>query len=341
MCNKHGKFLTRPADHIRGHGCPKCADNVRLSKSEFIDRANVIHNNFYDYSRVEYKGNKNKIEIICKEHGSFLQKPNSHLLGQGCAKCSNVNKKTDEEYIEKANKVHNYKYDYSLVKYKNSKSSIRIICKNHGEFKMVACNHLNGSECPVCIKDRIAENRKRTYREFLKDAKETHGEKYAYRFSKSVSTRDIISIICPIHGEFEQIVTNHLSGKGCNECGKEYHGWTRTKLKQLVSIKGSGILYILRLFNENENFVKIGITTRTVKHRALGFPYNIESIHEEIITDGALLFDLERHLLHTFKQDRYYPNIEFGGVTECFNLKILETAVKEIFNFIEKGEHSV
>ena len=341
ICNEHGSFLTRPADHIRGHGCPKCSDNVMLSKSEFIARANIIHNNFYDYSKVEYKGNKKKIEIICKEHGSFLQKPNSHLLGQGCAKCSNVYRKTTEEYVQEVSEVHDYKYNYSLVKYKNSRSRIKIICQEHGEFELVACNHLNGSECPGCIKDRIAENRKRTYNEFLKDAKELHGEKYTYCFSKLVASRDTVNIVCPIHGKFEQKVSNHLANRGCSECGKESCGWTRTKLKELVHRKGKGILYILRLFNEDENFVKIGITTRTIKQRVLGFPYNTETIHKEILTDGALLFDLERYLLRTFKKDRHYPRIEFGGITECFNLKILEAVIKEIYSFKENGGYIV
>lgn len=59
----------------------------RLTRDEFIFKARKIHGNKYDYSKVDYINNSTDIIIICPEHGEFLQKPGSHLMGRGCNKC--------------------------------------------------------------------------------------------------------------------------------------------------------------------------------------------------------------------------------------------------------------
>lgn len=61
----------------------------------FINKANKIHNNMYDYSLVNYKNVNIKVKIICEKHGSYLKSPKNHLYNkQGCPKCSN-SKKSD------------------------------------------------------------------------------------------------------------------------------------------------------------------------------------------------------------------------------------------------------
>ena len=54
----------------------------------FIIKANIKHHNKYNYSKVKYVDSKTKVEIICPEHGSFLQSPNNHLSGNGCPLCN-------------------------------------------------------------------------------------------------------------------------------------------------------------------------------------------------------------------------------------------------------------
>lgn len=87
VCRDHGPFLQTPHSHLMGRGCPNCANNKSLGKSEFIRKAKAIHKNKYNYSNVNYIMNKRKIMIICKKHGPFYQVPNSHLIGRGCPKC--------------------------------------------------------------------------------------------------------------------------------------------------------------------------------------------------------------------------------------------------------------
>jgi hypothetical protein len=85
ICPIHGHFIKSPAQHLRGQGCKKCSQG---STETFIEKAKLIHNNFYDYSHVNYTGANNKVKIICPIHGEFLQKPSSHVNQEcGCYKC--------------------------------------------------------------------------------------------------------------------------------------------------------------------------------------------------------------------------------------------------------------
>ena len=88
-CKLHGDFEQTPNSHLRGTGCLACKWlDSRKDLITFITEANLIHNNKYDYSSTEYIKSDLKIEIICKEHGKFKQKANSHLQGAGCPSCS-------------------------------------------------------------------------------------------------------------------------------------------------------------------------------------------------------------------------------------------------------------
>jgi very-short-patch-repair endonuclease len=86
ICNEHGIFTQKAGDHLFGYGCPKCS-NMYITTKKFIEKANLIHNNLYDYSKVNYVNANTKIIIVCKTHGEFLQRPNDHLSGSGCPHC--------------------------------------------------------------------------------------------------------------------------------------------------------------------------------------------------------------------------------------------------------------
>ena len=110
ICPDHGEFWQIPSDHLNGKGCPQCAGNVRYDKDTFIDKAKIIHNDRYDYSKVEYVNAHTKVCIICPEHGEFWQTPNNHLNGNGCPLCKNrkignVLRDTVEDFIEKSNEL--------------------------------------------------------------------------------------------------------------------------------------------------------------------------------------------------------------------------------------------
>lgn len=152
ICPIHGIFEQLPSNHLQGQGCKKCYINRQaLTTNEFIEKAKQIHGNKYDYSLVEYINSSTKITIICPKHGEFEQKPIKHLSGQGCLKCFYLDKRdSQEQFINKANLVHNNFYDYSKIKYINSKSKVCIICPKHGEFLQEPSNHIRGKGCPIC-----------------------------------------------------------------------------------------------------------------------------------------------------------------------------------------------
>jgi len=181
MCLYHGDFQQTPNKHVSGkQGCPKCiTPNVNLTTKEFIEKAELVHSNKYNYSKVSYVNNKTKVTIICSDHGEFRQAPYHHLNGHGCKQCgferdSKMKLFTTKEFIKKAKEVHNNKYNYSRVVYKNSESKVTIICPIHGEFQQMSNNHLGGSKCPRCseskgeskISDWLEKNNIRYEREY-------------------------------------------------------------------------------------------------------------------------------------------------------------------------------
>lgn len=150
ICKIHGSFFQTPGNHLSGRGCKICGIQKNTSyATEFIKKANKIHKNQYDYSKVIYINSKTKINIICKIHGQFNQSPSNHLANHGCGKCRK-NYMDTPYFIERANKIHNHRYDYSLVEYINAHNNIIIICKIHGPFKQLANGHLNGQGCRKC-----------------------------------------------------------------------------------------------------------------------------------------------------------------------------------------------
>ena len=154
ICLKHGMFEIKPYHHLNGSGCPKCAGKNKTTK-EFIDEANEIHGNKYDYSLVEYKNAITKIKIICPIHGIFEQKPNNHLNNQSCPKCYYTSRTSNNDiFIKKAKSVHEDKYDYSEVEYVGAYINIKIRCFMHGIFEQTPANHIHGTGCPKCKQSR-------------------------------------------------------------------------------------------------------------------------------------------------------------------------------------------
>ncbi|MDR1019016.1 MAG: hypothetical protein LBM02_10000 [Lachnospiraceae bacterium] len=150
ICPIHGIFEQKPNNHLNGQGCPKCVNTFKKDNDSFVNDSKLIHGDKYDYSRVEYKNNKTKVEIICREHGIFYQRPNIHLKGNGCSKCTKKFKKDDYIFTTESKLIHGNKYDYSEVEYENIKTKVKIICPKHGIFYQRPGEHLKGKGCSRC-----------------------------------------------------------------------------------------------------------------------------------------------------------------------------------------------
>ena len=195
----------------------------RKTTSEFIEKARFVHNDKYDYSRTVYKNNREKVIIICPEHGEFSQSPEKHLSGHGCPICGGTKKNTKDSFIEKARKVHGNKYNYSKVEYVTNKKKVCIICPEHGEFWQDPHNHLKGRGCPICG-NKIHKSTKYTTDTFITAAKNIHGNKYDYTRVVYKNLNSPVEIICPEHGSFFQSPYLHLSGSLCPICSRQITG---------------------------------------------------------------------------------------------------------------------
>ena len=199
------------------------------NKKNFILKCIEVHGDVYDYSQTIYVNVKTKVKITCPDHGEFFQLPNNHLRGSKCPKCnSNSRRKTKEDFVLEATKIHGDLYDYSLVEYVNVDSKVKIICSDHGIFEQTPYNHTKRlCKCPKCQNRNKADNlryeREKTDTDlFIKNAVKIHSNKYDYSQSIYIEKNNKIKIICPKHGEFYQLYHDHIYRKsGCPTCSKE------------------------------------------------------------------------------------------------------------------------
>lgn len=104
-CLEHGLFLQTVASHLSGCGCPQCGIESRAFKNtldtqDFIRLAKEAHSDKYDYSAAIYNGAREPIEIACRKHGNFYQRPNDHLYGHGCPKCNKTVSSIESRWLD-------------------------------------------------------------------------------------------------------------------------------------------------------------------------------------------------------------------------------------------------
>jgi very-short-patch-repair endonuclease len=90
ICKEHGEFSQIAGDHLLGKGCPKCSIFYSgYNTKTWTEQAKIVHQDLYDYSKVEYTKRDTPVTIVCKIHGEFKQKPLHHIVGAGCPFCIN------------------------------------------------------------------------------------------------------------------------------------------------------------------------------------------------------------------------------------------------------------
>ncbi len=288
----------------------------KLTTEEFITKAKEVHGDKYDYSNTPYINSRTKINITCSIHGEFSQIAANHLAGQGCSVCAGTEKSTTEKFNEKAIKIHVGKYDYSKVSYVNNITKVKIICPTHGIFEQIPKHHLKGHGCFQC-----AGKEQSTTKEFIKKVRMVHNTKYDYSKVNYINAHTKISIICPIHGIFEQKPYSHLNGSECPSCA--ITGFDVNK---------PAYLYYLKItINDNQVLYKIGITNRTVDERfSLLELSKIEIVKQKLYENGQDAYDWEQKLLKLYKQYQYIgPNILKSGNTELFTEDIIAMYYEE------------
>jgi len=155
ICPKHGEFNQKCNVHLAAAGCPKCGlEKISQFRSKdtdwFIQRARAVHGDRYDYSKVDYKSNSEKVQINCPAHDiSFFQSPASHFRGGRCPSCASVVSpsnllKNFTSFLNRANEIYNNKYNYEHVIYKGRHTKVSVECPIHGIFSILPSSHLQG-----------------------------------------------------------------------------------------------------------------------------------------------------------------------------------------------------
>ena len=237
-------------------------------------------------------------------------------------------KLTTSQFIEKSNELHNFKFDYSKVEYKDNHSKVIIICPIHKEFEQRPLSHLSGIGCKSCGIDKRAKNKAFNNESFINKANLVHNFKYDYSLVEYKNAHAKIIIICKTcNNTFSQAAYSHLKGHGCSKCNLgSLTGWSKSQWIDFCNLKNTEpIVYIIRCFNENEEFVKIGRTSFKTSNRfdsKQKMPYSYVVI-KEIKGSPDFIWDKEHELHKLYKGYSYNPLLSFGGQYECFNISIL------------------
>jgi len=223
--------------------------------------------------------------------------------------------------IERFRKIHGDIYDYSEVDYNGKRSKISVICKTHGEFKILPNNHWNGQGCKKCgYVNR--DDRRTSHNDYINDVLKIHNNYYDYSKTQYTTARNHIIITCKIHGDFSMKAANHKNGQGCKECGLDANPFRKKDWVRRGTSKNSlGTFYIIECIDGDEIFYKFGITFMKLEYRYAPsrIPYEWKPLKIVESSDLNYIWDLEKRFKRKVRTRRYVPLKSFcGHYTECF-----------------------
>ena len=229
----------------------------KFDEKTFVESFKELNGEKYLYLGYD----KGLVKFLCLKHNEINYDTPSHLIKgkRGCKICSKENRSiknslTLDEFIEKSQVKHGDKYDYSKVDlfHRDEKGRVIIICPIHGDFPQTPNSHINGRGCPICGCKSAHEKQRKKTEDFIKQAREVHGDKYDYS-KTDLEHRDEkgrVCIICHekdkygvVHGEFWQTPGHHLDGQGCSKCkyeklSKDFKFTTETFIERATEIHG-------------------------------------------------------------------------------------------------------
>ena len=294
---------------------------ARMTQEQFLARCKEVHGDRYDYSKTVYVRMHDKVIITCKEHGDFEQQPMSHVQGRGCSVCGRASseqaRKTDPRvWVQKIAEKFPEKFDLTpVLSVSDTHESFFLTCKEHGEFKTTVNRLLHPDAkygCPTCgRKAGNAGKNQKSQEQFIADATAVHNGRYDYSLVNYTGAFDKVTIICPVHGEFEQKATVHLSGHGCPNC-------FRDRQKSLINMT-------------KEEFVQ-----RAVERHGDKFCYDVTDytgLTERIKVTCKLHGEFEttaQYHISKIEQNR-------GGCPECYKIFRAEESIVKFEEFEQRA----
>jgi len=320
----------------------------RYTQESFIEESTKVHGGFYDYSKVEFSKVTSKVTIICPVHGEFNQLAGQHKSGRGCRRCAStahVRATYDTDwFIQRSVDKFGDRFEYEEVDYLNEHTPIVLVCKKHGRFETKPVNHLsakNGS-CPECTKNHPIGPPRLSEDDVWEKMRKMHGNTYEYlgyvggEYLGVGRTR--LRIVCKRHGEFEQALSSHMTiGHGCRFCGYDALG-TRTRESYTLAHEYSN-LYLLEIINNDEHFLKVGITTdmkTRMRHLKADIPNANVEVLDVLKLPAGVAWDTEKAIHNSYTPKKYVPKEWFGGGTECYAVSELDLLTKAFNRVSEK-----
>lgn len=302
----------------------------RRTHEQFIKELDRVNPNREWEVIGKYEFNKTPI-LIKDKYGECLIPPNN-LLQRSNPSVKTATDKTNYT-VNKFKEVWGDRYDYSEFNYTGARNKSIIICRLHGEFTQDANMHLSGRcGCDKCANEATSIRVRSNTTEFLEKAFLKYG-KEKYSFNKTIyetATSNVI-ITCKTHGDFEQTPNRFLNGQICPKCTYKE---STSNFHTLKKRRNNSIFYIIECYNDNERFIKLGVTSRSVKARfrdSYDMPYNYNILREFRYANIDAPDAIETQLLKFTKSAIYVPKINFNGRTETRDISIKE-AVVELFD---------
>lgn len=277
-----------------------------------------------------YEHNKTPI-LLRDKYGDCLVMPNALFQKSQPSIKTAIN--PTKYTINKFKEIWGELYDYSKFTYLGARVKSTIICKEHGEFLQDANMHLSGRcGCVECVNEAVSKRVKSNTDDFINKAiNRWNYNKRIYDKVEYKGAKENILIYCEICEDYYKTTPNaHLTGNGCPVCALKNKGYSKTDYINLAKGR-EGMLYLIKCWNETEEFYKIGITLQELKDRYSGnnsLPYFYELMYS-YKCDAGCVWDMEKDYHRKYKTFQYIPNINFGGYTECFNTSL---PIQEIIN---------
>jgi hypothetical protein len=216
------------------------------------------------------------------------------------------------KYIQ--NKLDKFNTGLNLINYKGMKEKVIVQDQNGFTYSPSCYDLLQGHIVTI-----ESCNEKEDL--FKHKANLKHNNFYTYGDFKYTNGKQKVPIICPIHGVFYTVVEGHLFGNGCPNCKKDNASFSKSAWVNKHKNKKC-IFYVLEFFNDNESFIKVGVTAVSIKKRYASVKNYKYKIILEIKGESEFISNLEKDILNTHKDLKHEPLLEFQGRTECFNLQI-------------------
>jgi hypothetical protein len=298
ICDYGHEWETRPANVLRGSGCPVCAGNLPITKGEVNET--IADRGFQLVG--EYLNARTKTMFRCKQGHEWSSTPDNVTRGSGCPYCAGTAKLTKEIVNERISD----RGIEMVGEYINIDTRATFRCEYGHEWETIPDGVIAGNGCPICSGTAPL-------------SKEIVNERITGRGFKMISdyinTATKTTFRCDKGHEWNAKPSNIMHGQGCPTCAE--YGFKREK---------PAILYYLRIDTRNQTLYKIGITNRTVEARFIGDMDKITILNIKYFDQGGDAYKQEQEIIKNFSEYHYSGGdviLSKGGNTELFTKDIL------------------